>query len=218
MKKFILLTLIFITWIAQGQSSDSEPWITGEEYKESVEGKDYYEANLEESKAEKRNIQPPLYTELITNIIAVLAILLLVGLVAYFVVISIKKKSLNTQNTNKSRIKALSLRDAEENLDMRDLSHLIAKAELDKDFKLLIRLHYLSTLQYLNDHKFIVWKIQKTDFHYLTEVKKQEFHLSFFQLITIFQNTWYGLTIPEEDDVKAALFFINRVKNKSINE
>ncbi len=187
-----------------------------DQYEKSVEGIDYIELNPEVENFQPQHIPSPPNFELITNILGFMAILLVVGVIIYFVVLVIRKRSKGNVVGNTSRIKALSLKDAEENLDMRDLSHLLAKAEEEKDYKLLIRLHYLSTLQFLNDQDYIVWRIQKTDFHYLSEVKKQSFHISFYHLITLFQNTWYGLTQPDEGDVKAALFFINRVKNKAL--
>lgn len=215
MKKVFTVTLILFSFLAFSQTKEIDEWVTNQEYQESVEGVSYIEKNQEVDKPIRREVSPSPYLELITNALAVIAVLLLLGFIAYFIKISIDKRRKGSKETNISRIKALSLKDAEENLDMRDLSHLLDKAKEDKDYKLLIRLHYLHTLQYLNDNEYIVWKMQKTDYHYLSEVKKQKFQRSFYHLITIFQNTWYGLSQPEEVDVETVEYYIKKLKNNS---
>ncbi|HEV7620551.1 MAG TPA: hypothetical protein VGO09_02390 [Flavisolibacter sp.] len=61
-----------------------------------------------------------------------------------------------------------------------------------KDYRLAVRLMYLSVLKDLADNNIIIYKQGKTNREYLAEVNKSEYYRSFSSLTRIFEYTWYG--------------------------
>ena len=73
-----------------------------------------------------------------------------------------------------------------------DFEKEISDAVTADNYRLAVRLLYLQTLKKLSDAGLIAWRIDKTNFSYLNELKQADFYLSFQRLTTQFENNWYG--------------------------
>jgi hypothetical protein len=84
------------------------------------------------------------------------------------------------------------LDELEANLETVDLDPHLQKAIDNKEFTLAIRLYYLSILKELTLSNWIRWKKEKTNQHYLFELKENNHFAAFQQVTLIFERVWYG--------------------------
>ena len=96
-----------------------------------------------------------------------------------------------------------------ENIHELDFNQLIQGALKDQQYRLAVRLHYLSTLKKLNDHELINWSIEKTNMHYIIELKAN-YKSNFIALTSIFDWVWYGEHSIAEDEYK-------KIENQFLN-
>ena len=73
-----------------------------------------------------------------------------------------------------------------------DVDPLLKEALKNKDYRLAIRLRFLAVLQLLNTKKLITWKRDRTNFHYLQQIKGNPIRLPFGQVSLIYEKAWYG--------------------------
>lgn len=100
-----------------------------------------------------------------------------------------------------------------------NLETLLDAALINGDLKSCVRLHYLIVLRELDLKSWIKWQKEKTNRHYLFEMKGKTEDYSMFQKITMmYEKTWYGKeNIPEtnfinfQDDIKG---FVNNIRTK----
>ena len=111
-----------------------------------------------------------------------------------------------------------SLDEAEANPMNADLEKLIQKLIQNKDYRGAIRANFLLILQLLNRKELIEWKKPKTNFDYVNEISKQDYHADFYALTQYFEWIWYGNhTIEQptykelEQEFKTLVSTINRV-------
>jgi hypothetical protein len=69
-----------------------------------------------------------------------------------------------------------------------ELQRLIAEGK----FRLAVRLLYLRALKKLSDAELIQWQPEKTNYHYLTELREPELKNDFGKLTLQFDYIWYG--------------------------
>lgn len=86
-----------------------------------------------------------------------------------------------------------------------DINEIESHHEYDKaiaqgDFRMAIRMQYITVLQYLNENKFISWKPDKTNRHYLQELRDIGIYDSFRELSHIYEWVWYGNTTLGADE------------------
>ena len=80
-----------------------------------------------------------------------------------------------------------------EDIAILDTSRLLEQAKLDKNYKLAVRLYYLELLKQLNARGAIVWKKDKTNRDYLTELMSANFFFDEIRrLTTSYEAVWYG--------------------------
>ncbi|GAB5558040.1 MAG: hypothetical protein SchgKO_22530 [Schleiferiaceae bacterium] len=192
------------------QSSD---WSTAEQYNEAVDGEEYQEETPEEQV--NKEFSPGKAPAISSEIFSFLAIAFLVAFGIFLLYKIIENSRLAKVPASKSRIRALSLSDAEENLSSRDLTDLIKQAYEANDYRAIVRLEYLQLLQNLDDNKHIVWKRQKTDYMYFYELSKPEMRKPFGQLIEVFQYIWYGHMEATENHVKQTVAYISQINPTS---
>jgi hypothetical protein len=87
---------------------------------------------------------------------------------------------------------SLRLDELEANLETVDIDPHLQKAIDNKEFTLAIRLYYLSILKELTLSNWIRWKKEKTNQHYLFELKENNHFAAFQQVTLIFERVWYG--------------------------
>ena len=79
-----------------------------------------------------------------------------------------------------------------ENIHQITFDEEIEKALGQRNYRLAIRLLYLSTLKQLNDANFIQWQVDKTNSAYVNELTDAERRQSFSVLTRQFEYVWYG--------------------------
>jgi Domain of unknown function (DUF4129) len=80
---------------------------------------------------------------------------------------------------------------------LENIHHITFEEEIEKalgqrNYRLAIRLLYLSTLKQLNDANFIHWQADKTNSAYINELADAEKRQSFSILTRQFEYVWYG--------------------------
>lgn len=79
-----------------------------------------------------------------------------------------------------------------ENIFTLDYGRELEKALAANDFRLAIRLWYLSTLKDLSEKELITYNSAKTNSDYVTQLYKTPLYKEFFTLTRVFEYTWYG--------------------------
>ncbi|MGE0635593.1 MAG: hypothetical protein AB7G44_10030 [Bacteroidia bacterium] len=109
------------------------------------------------------------------------------------------------------------LDEAEENLEESDLERFLREALEKKQYKIAVRIYYLMSIKELMQQNFIVWKKNKTNFEYLTEMRERKEFEHFRSLTRAFEIVWYGDVEIEEKEfiVLSPSFssFINSIRS-----
>jgi len=116
------------------------------------------------------------------------------GLVVLLVFIIIKLAGLKLSNIFKKDATEIQLPYSEslENIHQITFEEEIEKALNQRNYRLAIRLLYLSTLKQLNDAHLIQWQLEKTNSAYLNELNDASQRQSFGILTRQFEYVWYG--------------------------
>ena len=85
-----------------------------------------------------------------------------------------------------------------------DLAARLADAEARGDYRLAVRLGYLSALRGLADRELIRWLPDKTNYQYLRELPAGPLRELFAPLTRDFELAWYGETIPTAAEYAAS--------------
>lgn len=125
---------------------------------------------------------------------------LAVGLLAFLILKMIKAGNLFAPKSRKITLNTdvLNLDELEANLETADIDPHLQKAIDNKNFTLAIRLYYLSILKELTLSNLIRWKKDKTNQHYLFELREQTHFDPFKQTTLIFERVWYGNSVFDE--------------------
>lgn len=121
---------------------------------------------------------------------------LLIIIIAAVVLILLVRSLLGLNNPKNKKIKnklsSVNLDQIEENIHEADLDDFIRQAIEEQHFALAIRLYYLAILKELSLKNFIHWKKDKTNKHYLSEMRQSPLSGSFREITLIFERIWYG--------------------------
>lgn len=80
----------------------------------------------------------------------------------------------------------------EEDISSNDFDSLIQRAKDNGDFRLVLRLMFLKSLQLLDIKKVIIYEKNKTNYEYSFEIKKQGLKNDFIKVSDSFSWIWYG--------------------------
>lgn len=109
------------------------------------------------------------------------------------------------------------LDEAEDNLEESDLERFLREALEKKQYKIAVRIYYLMTIKELIQQNYIVWKKNKTNFEYLTEMRDRKEFDHFRSLTRAFEIVWYGdVEIQENEFSKLSpsfSSFINSIRS-----
>lgn len=86
----------------------------------------------------------------------------------------------------------ITVEELEDRLEEAALTPLIEQALKAGDYRLAVRLYYLSVLQCFSQKKLITWKKDKTNREYLRELSSTAFYDSFRNITGVFERVWYG--------------------------
>ncbi len=109
------------------------------------------------------------------------------------------------------------LDEAEDNLEESDLDRFLREALEKKQYKVAVRIYYLMSIKELMQQNYIMWKKNKTNFEYLTEMRERKEFEHFRSLTRAFEVVWYGdLDIEEKEFVilsPSFTSFINSIRS-----
>ena len=126
------------------------------------------------------------------GILIFLAVLLLLFLIVRFVAGDAVLYSSRIQ-----RKQVVNIEDIESNLERADLTSFLDKALGNQDYRLAVRLYYLSIIKALSSAGHINWKKDKTNGQYLRELRyKKHANMRILGAVTrIFEYVWYSDTV-----------------------
>lgn len=194
---FFIATMLFGT-LAMAKE---KPALDEAEWKRLTEDVNYVEEEIEESSFNMPKIG------LDPTIVKYTFFAIIIGVLIYVLVKYIMAlQSAGVADANDTRIiEVKDLKEAEENPMQADLQKLITKLIAANDFRGAVRAHFLLVLQRLHKANFIEWEKPKTNFDYVFEVRKHNFHQDFIRLTRTFEYVWYG-----EQPVDATHFAENK--------
>lgn len=122
-----------------------------------------------------------------------LLVVLVIGVLALIVFILVKTGFLegNTKIAQDSQGPVL-LDQIEDNLHESDLERALRLALEAKDYRMAIRVYYLTVIKELSLRDWIKWKRDKTNGQYVREMMDKPEGTTFRQLTNAFEHTWYS--------------------------
>lgn len=122
------------------------------------------------------------------NVIVWVLGILIVGLIV-FALMKLPLRKLWDPSVKKLNV---GFEELEENIHEIDFDELIAQAIQDKAYRRGVRLLYLETLKELTAHKWIDWRINKTNYDYQQELFQTPLEKDFDALTLDYEYVWYG--------------------------
>lgn len=118
-----------------------------------------------------------------------LASILLIVLIIYLISLAQRDRAL-TQGS--SRNLGFNLDEIEENVQESDLERALRLALEAKDYKVALRIYYLSIIKTMNAQSLIRYKKEKTNFDYVRELQEAQLQSHFAAITISFERIWYG--------------------------
>lgn len=190
-----LLILASLPKPVLGQPEQQRKLISSEKWLEKSKSYDYSE-NYKSWKSKQKN-KPrknpnfrPFSFDMAGNVAKfIIWGLVLAALTTFLVLLFI---NLYKNSGEKVKTKDFKIDDPIENIDEADLEKLLGIALNEKLYREALRFKYLILLRALNQWKYIVWKKDKTNGTYLSEMRTNA-RFEMFKLLTIsFERVWYG--------------------------
>ncbi|MBC8146661.1 MAG: hypothetical protein H8E98_01610 [Bacteroidetes bacterium] len=106
-----------------------------------------------------------------------------------------------------------------EDINKLDLDFFLKKALEEKNYKLALRINFLMILKSLELNRLIIWKIDKTNGDYLSELASKNEWIDFAAITLTFEKVWYGDIEINNNDYshlsKVFQSFNNKLNNES---
>ena len=88
--------------------------------------------------------------------------------------------------------------------------------EKQGNFRTALRFHYLYTLQQLQNRGRIDWRADRTDMHYISQMRNKAGGQPFISAISVFRKVWYGgATLNEEEYAQVRQLFLASVSERN---
>jgi len=117
--------------------------------------------------------------------------IIILGVLALIVYLLLKTELYTLFVANRKRAK-IDFKTEQEDIHKADLELLINQSIENKEFRKAIRYLFLKVLKELDAKEWITWKISKTNYEYLSELKKHHAQSDFKNLSIIYEYIWYG--------------------------
>jgi hypothetical protein len=119
----------------------------------------------------------------------IISVVVLVGVVAYMAtrMAGVRQAPLDRGSSHPREVFV-----SESDIHQVDFTRAILAAADQGNFRLAVRLWYLSTLKQLSDKGAIDWRPGKTNYAYLAEVASMPYRAEFASLTADFESSWYG--------------------------
>lgn len=159
-----------------------------DKWEKAVAGLDYSEKIPKPSKPRKN--RPPVFNEKWLKVGIILIGAIGLAFLLYYLFKALGGPA--NKRIQKNKGIAIDLARLEENLLETDFEALIRQAAEQGNYTLALRLYFLWTLQRLTHRKAIVWKKDKTNRDYLTELHTTPLFEPFRTLTRAYEQVWYG--------------------------
>jgi hypothetical protein len=133
------------------------------------------------------------FLSILTILWRVIEILVLLGAIVAIIYVILKGAGLDMRNVFR-RQPAIAIPHSEfiENINTINFDAEIEKAVAAHNYRFAVRLLYLKCLKQLSDSGLIEWKLDKTNYAYISELKNDEQKTAFSSLTRKFEYVWYG--------------------------
>jgi len=122
-----------------------------------------------------------------------LAVLVLI----YYIVVGLKNRPKRPPPIEESEL------DDIERIEEIDLHSHFERAIQDQNYRLALRIRFLTVLQLLTQKKWVEYKSHKTNRNYLLELGGNPLLQPFKKLVNIFEYSWYGLSELNKEQFEA---------------
>lgn len=149
----------------------------------------------EHKKQEKKPVESSPWNSNVLRIVSFIILILIVLALSFVILRNIRLDS----KVKKTTLLVQEVDEVEdiENLEIESLMDQALKA---KNYRMAIRLVYLDLLKALHSSNIIIWKKDKTNFDYLTEIRSEAFAPVVSDITLSYEKVWYG----ERDASEAA--------------
>lgn len=148
------------------------------------------DADLESKKELKKN-KAPLFSPEVQKI-SKYSLFGIVILILAFIAFRLIIGGSLWNNKKLEKPKVYTLENLEENLTEVELDEFLNNATKENDYKLIIRLMYLSILKSLSQKGVIQWKKEKSNGDYLKELINSNLYLDFKKCTLIYEFVWFS--------------------------
>lgn len=152
------------------------------------------EKEKEEAKEEEEedSTAPPVTTPWKSDGLRIVAYGIIIAFVAFILYYIFKNVSLENK-LNRKKIQAEDLAAPVENIEELDIHTLLRQTLAEGNFRLAVRMYFLGLLKKLNEGGVIVWKKDKTNRDYLTELFSKDYFFDDIRKLTLaYELVWYG--------------------------
>jgi hypothetical protein len=182
-----------------------------EKWKAVVGDNDFIEDPEKKTKKRRTSLPSIPWAGLVLKIISYIVI---VGVVVYILYYILKNTSLD-KKVKSTRLQVSDVDKHVENIEEIDIEGLLAQARAEGNFKLAIRLYYLSILKKLNETGVITWKKDKTNRDYLSELFSRDYYFDEVRKLTLsYEEVWYGEHVLTPDSFQRLTTHFETVYHK----
>jgi hypothetical protein len=133
------------------------------------------------------DIDPPSISSSFWNILGIIILIFLVALILYFIL----------KNRQPSSDSAIPFEPLEENLNPATISKTELEMRLEEamyleDYRECVRIYFLFAMKELIQRRWIFWKKEKTNIHYILEMQGRPTSYQFEEIVGIYDLVWYG--------------------------
>jgi len=203
----LMAFLLFAPFMSGGNSDCPSPLSTGagEEFTNNIldesvwlkrtKGVDYIEKEEKkkkekEKKKKKESDSSSIDWKWLNSVLKGLLFIIGIGALSFLIYqIIIRTQFLQNKKVEKREV---TLEYLEQNLPMAEIKSHLQLALENGDYRLALRLQYLSIIKALSENELIEWDEHKTNGDYLRELRSTDFFKSFRAITNSFEVFWYG--------------------------
>jgi len=175
--------------IQQNQTKTKARYFNKENYEKTINGFNYNEKTKKKEEALKNNFKLP-QSKSFLGVFQVILIIVIAFVLILIIYLILKQKTKNTRVTEEDNWNIIDLDKTEKPIDVIALK--IQEAIAEENYSLAVRLYYLKAIATLYFNKWILWKKDKTNATYCTELFDTIYYLGFSDLTLHFEYTWFG--------------------------
>ncbi len=153
----------------------------------------------------------------VSELLQIVVYAVIIGFVVFLIYYIIKSIATSNKIAKKDVVRSVSNTVSVENIEDLDIKQLLERALANSDLRLAVRLYYLGLLKNLNENGMIIWKKDKTNRDYLTELFSRNHHFEEVRKLTLaYEQVWYGehaLTQASFESVVADFDLLNQNLN-----